>query len=119
MPSEPMNNIKRLKNRVRSIISGSEVPEDPLHAQNTLEWLLKLKPDADETLQIAALGHDIERAMEDHKVRRDDYDDFKDFKAVDLSNRSHQEKGYQETDTGKLISYYYAQYITMEINSHT
>ena len=62
------------------------MPEDPLHAQNTLEWLLKLKPDADETLQIAALGHDIERAMEDRKVRRDDYDDFNDFKAAHAKN---------------------------------
>ncbi len=37
------------------------MPEDPRHAENTLDWLLKLKPDADEALQIAALGHDIER----------------------------------------------------------
>lgn len=58
------------------------MPEDPEHAQNTLEWLLKLKPDADEALQIAALGHDIERAFEDTKVRRDDYRDFDTFKVA-------------------------------------
>jgi len=31
------------------------------HFQNTLDWLLNLKPDADEALQIAAYCHDIER----------------------------------------------------------
>ena len=54
MSAKPMNHIDRLKNEIRSIISGSEVPEDPVHAQNTLEWLLKLKPDADDALKIAA-----------------------------------------------------------------
>jgi len=82
----PMNNLKRLKDEIRSIISRSKVPEDPVHAQNTLEWLLNLKPGADEPLLIAALGHDIERAMEDKKVRRDQYDDFDDFKAAHAEN---------------------------------
>ena len=86
MSARPMNNIDRLKNGIRSIISGSKVPEDPVHTQDTLEWLLKPKPDADETLQIAALGHDIERAMEERKVRRDKFDDFDDFKAAHAEN---------------------------------
>ena len=38
---------------------------------------------------------------------------FKAYKAVDISNRSHQEKGYKETNTGKLISYSYAQDISL------
>lgn len=81
-----MNNLDRLKDEIRRLISGSEVPEDPAHAQNTLEWLLRLKPDADETLQIAALGHDIERAMDDRKVMRDENDDFDAFKAAHAEN---------------------------------
>ena len=32
-----------------------------IHSQRTVFWLLKLKPDADEALKIAALAHDIER----------------------------------------------------------
>ena len=55
------------------IIKKSQVPEDPIHSKNTLEWLLKLKPDADDALKIAALGHDIERAIAERKVRREDF----------------------------------------------
>jgi phosphatidylglycerophosphate synthase len=68
------------KKRIEGIIERSHVPEDPIHAKNTLEWLLKLKPDADEALKIAAYGHDIERAIENRKVRRADYKSYDDFK---------------------------------------
>ncbi|MBW1690478.1 MAG: DUF4202 family protein [Deltaproteobacteria bacterium] len=81
-----MSNIDLLKEEIRRVVSGSEVPEDPVHAQNTLKWLLKLKPDADEALQIAALGHDIERAMDDRKVMQGESDDFDDFKEAHAEN---------------------------------
>jgi len=71
------------------VIKRSSVPEDPIHSKNTLEWLLKLMPDADESLKIAALGHDIERAIEKRKVRRQDYKDydvFKDAHALNSAN---------------------------------
>ena len=68
------------------MVAGSKVPEDPLHAENTLEWLLKLNPEADQALQIAALAHDIDRAVENRKVRRDDYDDYDAFKAAHARN---------------------------------
>jgi hypothetical protein len=86
MSAKPMNSVQRLKRDIKRAISNSKVPEDPEHAKNTLEWLLKLKPDADEALQIAALGHDIERAIEDTKVRRDDYRDFDTFKVAHAKN---------------------------------
>lgn len=35
------------------------------HFDRTVYWLLKLKPDADEAMQIAAVAHDIERAFKD------------------------------------------------------
>lgn len=35
------------------------------HSRRTVYWLLQLEPDADEGLQIAALAHDIERAVPD------------------------------------------------------
>lgn len=47
---------------------------------NTLEWLLRLKSDADEALKIAALGHDIGRALEERKIRREDYEKYDEFK---------------------------------------
>lgn len=81
-----MNNLDCVKKRIRSTIARSSVPEDPKHAENTLMWLLKLKPDADEALQIAALGHDIERAIEERKVRREDFSDYDAFKAAHAEN---------------------------------
>jgi hypothetical protein len=44
------------------------LPKSPLdfelvHARLVFRWLLKLKPDAGEALKIAALAHDIERAI--------------------------------------------------------
>ncbi|OEU80177.1 MAG: hypothetical protein BA865_12865 [Desulfobacterales bacterium S5133MH4] len=67
-------------------MAGSSVPEDARHAENTLDWLLRLQPDADEALQIAALGHDIERALEDRKVKQDDFADYDGFKAAHARN---------------------------------
>ena len=81
-----MNSIECTKQQIRAIIAGSAVVEDPTHAENTLEWLLKLNPEADQALQIAALAHDIDRAVENHKVRRSDYDDYDAFKAAHARN---------------------------------
>ena len=81
-----INSIERVKNTIEAVVAESSVPEDPVHSKNTLAWLLRLKPDADEALQIAALGHDIERAIGQRKVRRADFKDFDEFKAVHAKN---------------------------------
>ena len=81
-----MNSIECAKQKIRVTIANSKVPEDPPHAENTLEWLLTLNPEADQALQIAALAHDIDRAVENQKVRRNDYDDYDAFKAAHAHN---------------------------------
>ena len=81
-----MNSTERLRRKIEFTIARSGVAEDPVHSKNTLKWLLKLKPDADEVLQIAALGHDIERAVEQRKVRREDFPDYDRFKAAHARN---------------------------------
>lgn len=81
-----VDSIECTKQKIRAIIAGSKVPEDPLHAEDTLDWLLRLKPDLDKTLRIAALGHDIERALEIRKVERDDFPDYDAFKAARARN---------------------------------
>jgi len=81
-----MSNMERMKRRIEKIISGSPVPEDPVHSKNTLEWLLKLEPEADIALQTAALGHDIERAIENRKVRREHFINYDEFKAAHAKN---------------------------------
>ncbi len=80
--AETMDSIDRAKQQIRAIISKSSVPEDPRHADNVLEWLLKLNPDADEALQIAALSHDIDRADEETKIKRADFNDYDQFKVA-------------------------------------
>ncbi len=81
-----MDPIGRARLRIAEVIAGSSVPEDPQHASNTLEWLLHLDPDADAALQLAALGHDIDRAVSARKVQRSDFDDYDDFKAPHARN---------------------------------
>ena len=77
-----MDSIACAKQKIRAIISNSSGPEDPRHADNVLEWLLKLKPDADEALQIAALAHDIDRADDQTKIKRADFNNYDQFKAT-------------------------------------
>ncbi len=81
-----IDSISCAKQKIRAIISKSSVPEDPIHAENVLEWLLKLKPDVDEALQIAALSHDIDRADERRKIQRSDFNDYDQFKAAHANN---------------------------------
>ncbi len=81
-----MPSLARAERRIAEVIAGSGVPEDPLHSRNTLEWLLRLDPRADPALRIAALGHDIERAVGSRKVRRGDFADSDTFKAAHASN---------------------------------
>lgn len=81
-----MDDINCVKEKIKEIIKESLVPEDLSHSKNTLEWLLKLDPDADEALQIAALGHDIERAIDGRKVKREDFKNYDKFKDAHASN---------------------------------
>jgi hypothetical protein len=48
--------------------------------------LLRLEPDANQALQIAALGHDIERALETRKVKRADFPEYDIFKSAHARN---------------------------------
>lgn len=75
-----------IKKNIEKIIDNSSVPEDPFHSKNTLQWLLKLNPKADEALQIAALGHDIDRATNELKVKREHYKDYDEFKQAHALN---------------------------------
>ena len=81
-----MDSIACAKRKIRDVISRSSVPEDPVHAENVLEWLMKLEPDADEALKIAALAHDIDRADSARKIERSHFSNFDQFKAAHASN---------------------------------
>ncbi len=81
-----MDAIERAKRRILEVIAGSEVPEDFPHAKDTLSWVLRLDPSAGPALQLAALGHDIDRAVRERKVSRSDYQDYDAFKAAHARN---------------------------------
>jgi len=82
-----------IRRKILEITSRSEIPEDRSHPENTLKWLLTIYPEADLNLRIAALGHDIERALPDRKVIRDEFDNFDDFKRAHAENSAKVIKG--------------------------
>ena len=45
--------------KIRVLLERSRVPEDSGHAENTLKWVLLLRPDADPALRLAAIAHDV------------------------------------------------------------
>jgi hypothetical protein len=74
--------IKKLEEEIEQIISKSPTDTDLEHARSAKKWVLRLKPDADQALQIAALAHDIERGTitpEQSKIKEDfsRYDEIK------------------------------------------
>ena len=72
--------------KIKRILKYSKIPEDPIHGEDTLNILLRLYPEADLALQIAALGHDIERAYPlEIRIKREDFPDY------DLFKRAHSE----------------------------
>lgn len=81
-----MDSIERAKERILEVVAGSEVPEDLPHAKDTLSWVLRLKPRAGPALQLASLGHDIDRAVAERKVSRADFQDYDSFKAAHARN---------------------------------
>ena len=81
-----MSVFKNIESEIERIISKSEIPEDSRHSKNTRAWVLRLKPEADIALQIAALGHDIERSMKELKIKRENYIDYNEFKMSHARN---------------------------------
>jgi hypothetical protein len=68
------NNFELVKKEIESILPNSPIKEELNHSRLVLKWLLKLKPDADEALKIAAISHDIDRAIT--KITEKDLEDY-------------------------------------------
>jgi hypothetical protein len=78
--------LKDIELEIERIISKSQVPEDSIHSKNTKKWVLELNPKADMALQIASLGHDIERSIEERKIKRENFTDYDEFKKAHSQN---------------------------------
>lgn len=95
-----MENFEAIKKEIEDIISKSPLEFDLNHARWTLECLLKIKPDADETLQIAAFAHDIERG----NLKVDDISKERDLADLEFL-RPHEEGG--ALIIGKILERYH------------
>lgn len=95
------------RKKIAEIISGSKTEEDPGHSENAREWSLKLKPDIDEVLQLAILGHDIERALPD-RLQKEQFKNYDDYKAAHAERAGKllaeiiKHAGYNESDTKRI-----------------
>jgi hypothetical protein len=72
-----MSQFKKLQNEIEIILSNSPLDFEIAHSRLTLERLIKLKPEADEALQIAAIAHDMERGIT--KITEKDLQDLSKF----------------------------------------
>lgn len=58
---------------------GAVLEGEVSHAQNTLEWLVKLTSNPPEHLKIATFAHDIDRVVQPRELQKvgESYDDYK------------------------------------------
>lgn len=75
-----MSNFAIVKKQIEELTKKSIAEEDYVHSQLTLKNVLKLKANADTALQVAALGHDIDRCFPEKRVKKEDYKDYNEYK---------------------------------------
>ncbi len=75
-----MDKFDLIKKEIEELTKNSFVKEDYIHSQSVWKWVLKLKPDADIALQIAALGHDIDRSFPERRIKREDFESYDEYK---------------------------------------
>ncbi len=100
------NRFNKIKLEIAQTVFKSDIPTDPSHSIDTLQWVKKINPKADECLQIAALAHDIDRAISPRIIQKinETYDNYKKKHAIrsskiiaDLMNKH----GYFKKDIEK------------------
>ncbi len=79
-----MSKFDLIKKEIESILPKSPLDFELTHAKLVLKWVCKLKPEADEALKIAALSHDIDRAITGITEK-----DLKDFSQINEFKKEH------------------------------
>ncbi|OGC47342.1 hypothetical protein A2886_00160 [candidate division WWE3 bacterium RIFCSPHIGHO2_01_FULL_42_13] len=79
-----MQSLDNIKQEILDTLKNSPLDFEATHAQLVHKWVLILKPDADESLQIAALSHDIDRAITGITEK-----DLKDYTKIDEFKQEH------------------------------
>lgn len=77
---------KKLYDEIVGLLDLADLDREASHGINTLDWVLRINPDASLALQIAALGHDIERSVSP-RYRREEFTDHAEYK------KAHSERG--------------------------
>ena len=60
---------------IQNLSNSENLKENFLHARNTLQWTESFCKDIDDTMKIAALGHDLECALQ-HRLQPKDYSGY-------------------------------------------
>jgi len=100
--------------QVKQFVDNSR-PDFKSHYQNTVDWLLKLYPDADEVVQSAAYAHDIERSFRKaseknivvyKKIRCDDaeYLEKHQVKGAEIIKRFLESKNFPKQDIKRICN---------------
>jgi HD superfamily phosphohydrolase YqeK len=108
--SEPQGTSREfgvLHERVVNMLKQSPIMEDPTHSEQVREFILRIKPDASEELQIAGLAHDIERAVDPRilQVEGESYEEYKQRHAersAQITAQMMREIGYEEDAVGRV-----------------
>ncbi len=79
-----MNNFETLKEEIETILPKSPLDFELTHSQLVLKWVLRLRPEADEALKIAAIAHDIDRAITGITEK-----DLSDYSKIDEFKQEH------------------------------
>lgn len=75
-----MNTFDHVLADIQAIAKNAADKTEYSHLYSVWQWVLKLKPDADIALQLAAIGHDIDRCFEDRRKRRQDFATYDEYK---------------------------------------
>jgi hypothetical protein len=82
--SNTMSKFDEVQQEVESILPRSPLDFELVHSRLVLKWVCILRPDADEALKIAALSHDIDRAVTGITEK-----DLKDFSKLNEFKKEH------------------------------
>jgi hypothetical protein len=72
-------NFNKIKSELKAIFSKAEFELEGAHSTDTLKWVKKIDANASESLQIAALSHDIDRAV-GQRIKREEKETYDDYK---------------------------------------
>ncbi len=84
-----MDKFNKIKEEIKNTIKNSKSPGDSEHSIICLKWLLKINPESTEEVQIAALAHDIDRAVDPRilwEEGKESYAEYKQRHAIRSSN---------------------------------